>query len=177
MWHRWTYGSSEVAVDQGNEGLMFIGEPTNITTMWTLYSSVNEHKLGIIYIYCLFWLPPRLGSLQNRHNYIILIPATTSSTYKEMYETNAILHNSVRFKHHCETMKWSSDITPLGRYPPLLPACVEHRLGKLVSHRGVTLWVWSLWDIDMSVLDHHKNREKQYNSMFDIIWPRKPIFN
>jgi hypothetical protein len=130
MWHRWTYGSSEVAVDQGNEGLMFIGEPTNITTMWTLYSSVNEHKLGIIYIYCLFWLPPRLGSLQNRHNYIILIPATTSSTYKEMYETNAILHNSVRFKHHCETTKWSSDITPLGRYPPLLQRLCWAPLGQ-----------------------------------------------
>jgi hypothetical protein len=49
-------------------------------------------------------------------------------------------------------------------------ACVENRLGELISHCGVTLWVQGLWDIDMNVLDHHKNHEKQCNSRLDTFW-------
>jgi hypothetical protein len=78
------------------------------------------------------------------------------------------------------TVKLQNEVATSLRWVVILRssnACVEHRLGKLVSHRGVTLWVWSLWDIDVSVLDHHKNRKKQCNSMFDTIWPRKHIFN
>jgi hypothetical protein len=55
--------------------------------------------------------------------------------------------------------------------------CVEHHLGELVSYHGIVLSIHTLQDIDMNVLDHHKNHENQSNSRFGTILPMKPIFN
>jgi hypothetical protein len=40
-------------------------------------------------------------------------------------------------------------------------ACVEHRLGKRFSLRGIMMWVQNLQDIDINMLDDHKTREIQ----------------
>jgi hypothetical protein len=56
-------------------------------------------------------------------------------------------------------------------------ACVEHHLGEHVSHHGIVLLVQTLQDIDMNMLDCHKNCENQTDSRFGTILPMKPIFN
>jgi hypothetical protein len=117
---------------------------------------------------CLFWLPPWLGSLQNKYNYTIFNTnlAITTWTYKQMYQTKAITTQATL---QTSLSNNTSVITPPSCYPPLL-----HLLGELVSRRGVALWVQSLWDIDMNVLDCHK--KSQTNNVI-IDWTQFDIEN
>jgi hypothetical protein len=64
--HRWC------STDKSN-GIAFVGvwSPTNVWAICPGSRSRPCGKLMNFFICCLFWLPSWLGSLQNRHNYII----------------------------------------------------------------------------------------------------------
>jgi hypothetical protein len=86
-----------------------------------------------------------------------------------MYGTKATTRATINI-----TMKLRNQVAPLLHRVVILRSSttsVEHCLSELVSRRGIALWVRSLRDIDMNVLDHHKNHEKQCNldlTQFDI---------
>jgi hypothetical protein len=113
---------------------MFVGarSPMNVCAIrhGNQSSPCGPSRFFILYVLAasLAGEPPKKAQLHN-----LLIPSTTSSTYKEMYESNSTLHNSVRFKHHYETKK---SRTPSCCQVVILyssSTCVEHRLGELVS--------------------------------------------
>jgi hypothetical protein len=130
--HRWC------STDKSN-GIAFVGvwSPTNV---WAICPGSRSRPCGKLmnFFYMLPILaaflagePPKQAQLHN-----LLIAA--SSIYKEMYQTNSTLHNSIPFKYHYETKKSRSSASlPQVVILSSSTTCVEHHLGEHISCHSI----------------------------------------
>jgi hypothetical protein len=154
---------------------MFVGSPMNITATWQTRPATSipcgsyvhrgtDRPTNIrIFKKILFCLPPRPGSLQNKYTIY-----KQQQTHIQYIAIQHVKHH--KYRSNTTVTHQNPNITSprmhrssLRRVVVLCPstACVQHRLGERFSLRGVMLWVWTLQDIDINMLDDHKTHEIQ----------------
>jgi hypothetical protein len=139
---------------------MFIGyaSPTNILGRWprpmprtrvlyvpcltdkhmSIRSSVNSWTYWFFYTDCLFWLSPRMESLQNKSkNTCIYHRSAQNIVFRypsQVYRPQPIVITSPR--------KWEVSLCYV-----VGSSRVQNGIGEVVSHHSVVMWAWTLQDI------------------------------